>query len=259
MYLNVEMNPAELHKLAQESPSKIDLADYQSTVWELRRKGNSWRAIADFLIENGVKTDHSSVYRMMMESDPLFDYDDQGLIIGDQLYESQEGVPLRPFELGTCIAIVGKLRAIHLEHPERISSTWCQCQFQLSDAPNRMWLKKLHEELNSQFHPERPGYLRSQRGFELKFESNVMALDCLAPNLGSNYRDVVAGIERATKFFRDDKSRWVSLRLRKEARSKKILQLYHVTTETTEEIVEEHLEEYAKRQERLERDFAELK
>lgn len=48
---------------AQAAPPKPRLEDFADAVHELRGKGYSWRDIADFLNERGVKTDHTRVYR----------------------------------------------------------------------------------------------------------------------------------------------------------------------------------------------------
>lgn len=250
------MKPNDLLKAATELPGKYGLEAYRDAIFVLRNKGLSWREIADFLIEKGVKTDHSRIFRYMMEGNPLFDAGDSAVSIGGQWYESQKGRPLRPYHRGLSISIREKLKCILLEHPERVFSTWCQCQFRLSGAPNRIWLKQLHDELHAEFDPEFPYHLQSKLGFDLKFEGDVMALDCHEFNLKTNFKQVHDGIARATKFCVDHKGKWTDLSQTNAFRNKKILDLYsNAGGASDDEILEEHQEDYAKKSERLEAEF----
>ncbi len=241
--------------MAQEQPSKFGLEAYRDTMCELRRKGHSWRAIADFLVEKGVKTDHTRVYRLMMEGDPLYDYSDCPLVIGGEQFESQKGQPLRPYSSGMVISVEAKLKSIPLEHPEKINSTWCQCQFRLTSAPNLVWLKQLHAELFAEFNPSCPHHLVSVKGFELKFQADTMALDCRSYNLELHFKEVSEGILRATQNFFSDKSRWTALWQKLEERNKKILELYHSPGEAVDEILEGHSEWYSEQAKRLKAQF----
>src|SRR5437870_280911 len=92
------MKPTDLMKEASKLPNKYDLDDYRDVISMLRSKGYSWRETADFLIEKGITTDHSRIYRYMMEGNPLFDSGDSALNIGGLWYESQKGRPLHPFQ-----------------------------------------------------------------------------------------------------------------------------------------------------------------
>lgn len=57
------MNSDKILADAKAAPSKVRLEEYREAVQELRKKGFSWREIADFLTERGVSTDHTRVYR----------------------------------------------------------------------------------------------------------------------------------------------------------------------------------------------------
>lgn len=249
------MQPEALLKLATEQPSQFGLEAYLDTICELRRKGYTWRSIADFLIEKGVKTDHARVYRLMMEGDPLFDFHDYPLNIGGLLYESQKGQPLRPYNSGLFITIEAKLNCFALEHPEKVISVWCQCQFRLSATPNFVWFKQLHTELRAEFNPHCPSHLISFKRFQLKFAGDVMALDCPTYNLSQQFAEVRKAVENTTRYFLEDKSKWTDQRMRDEERNKKILELYSPTSEGDDEVLEGHAEEYDRVSERLKKEF----
>ena len=57
------MDRDELLAAAKAVPAKVRFEEYREVVQELRRKGFTWREVADFLTERGVPTDHSWVYR----------------------------------------------------------------------------------------------------------------------------------------------------------------------------------------------------
>lgn len=50
---------------AQSVPKKENIVEHRETIEVLRDKGYSWREIADFLVERGIKTDHTKVYRLL--------------------------------------------------------------------------------------------------------------------------------------------------------------------------------------------------
>ena len=255
---SVAMKPDELLKLASAVPGKYGLADYRDTIVLLRNKGHSWRDVADFLKKNGIGTDHTTVYRYMMEENPLFDCQDLALEIGGLWYESQSGRPLRPFNPGLFITIVEKLKSIQLEHPERVRSNWCEYQFRLSGAPNRIWLKQLHEELAANFNNNTPYHLISRMGFELKFDRDVMALDCLSANLNSNYEDVRKAFSRSTDKIGGDKTRWAELSKIAKAKEEKILAQYDAPGYSPGELLDEHAEGYSEHSKVLEEAFQKL-
>ena len=58
------MNLEKILADAKAAPPKVMLEEYREAVEELRKKGFSWRGIADFLTERGVETDHTQIYRM---------------------------------------------------------------------------------------------------------------------------------------------------------------------------------------------------
>ncbi len=68
------MTPNKMLEQAKAAPEKRGLEAYLETIWELRRKGNSYREIAEFLNERGLATDHTAVYRLMMVNNPLLDF-----------------------------------------------------------------------------------------------------------------------------------------------------------------------------------------
>ena len=194
----------------------------------------------------------------MMEGDPLFDFHDYPLNIGGLLYESQKGQPLRSYNSGLFITVEEKLNCIALEHPEKVISVWCQCQFRLSAPPNRVWLKQLHTELRAEFNPNRPTHLMSFKSFELKFDGGVMALDCPTYNLSQQFAEVRKAVENTTRYFLEDKSKWTDQRMRDEDRNKKILELYHSPNESDDQVLEGHAEDYDTKSERVRKMFDEL-
>ena len=253
------MKPEALLKEATKCPDKLGIEDYRDTIWLLRNKGHTWREIADFLNEKGIKTDYTRVYRIMMEGNPMFDFDDDGVIIGDILYESRKGRPLRPYRAGLHITIVERGNCFALENPESIHSAWCECQFKLSAVPNEIWLQQLHKEVNAIWNPEKPYYLNSKNGYELKFEGTVMALVCGVYNLESHCAEIMAVIKRVTRLFQEDKTWLDKLTKRKRQRNKKIAGRYSPHSgETIADICEEHSKEYSQKCKDLERKFASI-
>jgi len=55
----------EILKDAKKAPSKNDLEAHRDAIRTLREKEYSWREIATFLNEHGVKTDHTKIFRFM--------------------------------------------------------------------------------------------------------------------------------------------------------------------------------------------------
>lgn len=55
--------PQELLESAENEESRFDLEDYWLSIVTLRKRGWSWRDIADWLTGKGLQIDHSSVYR----------------------------------------------------------------------------------------------------------------------------------------------------------------------------------------------------
>jgi hypothetical protein len=250
------MQPSALLKEASKSPDKFGIDDYRDTIWLLRNKGNSWREIADFLNSKGVKTDHARVFRIIMAGNPLFDFDDAGVIHGNIVYESRKGRPLRPFRAGLYINIKERVNCIMLENSERIHSVWCECQFTLSGVPNQAWIQQLHKELDANWNSDAPYYLKSKHGFELKFEGDLMALVCPTYQLKESFELLVTAIEKVSKFFQENKSWWEDLNKRKRARKKKIFAQYQVGPgETIDDVCETHSGFYADQMEELKKKF----
>ncbi len=59
------VNIKEILKDAKKAPSKFELDTHLDAIKALRNKGYSWREIASFLNEHGVKTDHTKIFRFM--------------------------------------------------------------------------------------------------------------------------------------------------------------------------------------------------
>lgn len=57
-------SPADILKDAMAVPDKDDLSDHLGTIFALRGKKFTWREIAEFLGERGVKTDHTKLLRL---------------------------------------------------------------------------------------------------------------------------------------------------------------------------------------------------
>ena len=53
---------------AQLTPSKSSIEEHLDAILILRSKKFTWREIADFLIERGVQTDHTQVYRLISKT-----------------------------------------------------------------------------------------------------------------------------------------------------------------------------------------------
>jgi hypothetical protein len=70
----MSMPPPEfLFREAEQEPDFRTLSAYVDSIRMLRRKGFSYRDIADWLSERGVDVDHNAVYRVYTNS--LSDYD----------------------------------------------------------------------------------------------------------------------------------------------------------------------------------------
>jgi hypothetical protein len=62
------MTSRDLLSDAIAAPEKGSLSRHRAAILELRRKNYSWREVADFLVERGVETDHTKVYRFITKS-----------------------------------------------------------------------------------------------------------------------------------------------------------------------------------------------
>ena len=79
--------PEELLREAEEEPNYRDLSHYTSVIGTLRKKGFSYRDIAEWFSERGVDVDHNAVYRVYTNS--LSEYDAY-LESGREAREAQE-------------------------------------------------------------------------------------------------------------------------------------------------------------------------
>jgi hypothetical protein len=214
------MGPDKILQHAKAAPDKRGLEAYSDAIWELRTKGSSYRQIAEFLNKRGVPTDHTAVYRLVAAGNPLLGYREGPVFLGDVEYESRKGRPLRPFRAGLLIAIKKKLQIIPLKNAAPSGAIWCEAQFELNETPNHDWLKKLCECLDLDWNPANPQHLQGRWRFELKFETNLMAMVCNTYNLEQAIHDLGTAIQKATKFFQEDKG-WLS-RLQKMLEQKRV-------------------------------------
>ena len=53
---------------AQLAPSKSSIEEHKEAILILRSKKFTWREIADFLVQRGVQTDHTQVYRLISKT-----------------------------------------------------------------------------------------------------------------------------------------------------------------------------------------------
>jgi hypothetical protein len=60
---------ADILKEAEALARKDDLSDYLEVIAVLRAKRSTWREIADFLTERGIKADHAKVYRFALANE----------------------------------------------------------------------------------------------------------------------------------------------------------------------------------------------
>ena len=204
----VAMNPDEMLKQAKAVAKNLGLEKYAETIWELRRKGFSYRQIAEFLNERGMTTEHTAVYRLVTGANPEQDYMEFRVLLGKVEYEFRNGRPLRPFNDGLFIAITRKLNLIMLKDTGRIPDNWCEAQFELNNIPNHLWIYQLSKCLHIKYNPEQPFRLVARAvmpqgiyRFELKFEGNLMAVVCLADRLEMVMNEVATCIKESTQFF----------------------------------------------------------
>ena len=95
-------------------------------------------------------------------------------------------------------------------------------------------------------------------GFELKFEADVMALDCPTYNLSQHFAETRKAVENTTRHFCENKGWWIDQRLRNEDRNRKILGLYHSPNKSADEILEGHAEYYDGLAKSLKKEFDKL-
>jgi hypothetical protein len=250
------MKPDEMLKQAKAVPEKRELDSYLETIWQLRGKGQSYREIAEFLNERGVVTDHTAVYRLIAVNNPLLNYRDGRVLLGDVVYESRKGRPLRSFDAGLFIAITKKLLIIPLKTAAPVTAIWCEAQFELNKAPNYVWLHQLCQCLHIDWNPEHPWHLKSRYGLELKFEGNLMGMVCQTFNLETMMRDVGTAVKEATRFFEQDKERFSRHQKMLSERKPEILeQLVILPNESRDDAYEESLEWNRKHAEQLTHQF----
>ena len=216
------MNPAKMLEQAKNEPQKQSLEAYLETIWELRGKGNTYRQIADFLKDRGVKTDHTAVYRLIEEEKPESYFKDC-VLIDDIPYEAREGRPLRVFSAGLFISIKERLKIVPLERAESTAPIWCEAQFVLNAPPNHSWLKKLRQCLDMNWNPKAPWHMRGRFDTELKFEGDLLALVCPIYNLETEMKKLAAGISMASNYFSQNKALYARLHQLVAERDEKII------------------------------------
>jgi len=52
-------------KAVQDLPSKEKLSDHKEAILQMREKGYSYRECAKLLNENGIKTDHTRIFKLI--------------------------------------------------------------------------------------------------------------------------------------------------------------------------------------------------
>jgi len=216
------MNPAMMLEQAKTEPQKQGLEAYLETIWELRGKGNTYRQIAEFLKDRGIKTDHTAVYRLIEEEKPESYFNDC-VLIGDIPYEVREGRPMRVFSAGLFITIKERLKILPLERAESIAPIWCEAQFVLNASPNHSWLKKLRQCLDMNWNPKAPWHMRGRFDTELKFEGDLLALICPIYNLEKEIKKLTAGISIASNYFSQNKALYARMRKLVAERDEKII------------------------------------
>jgi hypothetical protein len=60
-----KLSSADVLRDAEQAPTRETLSEHRQTISVLRTKKYTWREIAQFLVERGVATDHTSVFRFM--------------------------------------------------------------------------------------------------------------------------------------------------------------------------------------------------
>jgi len=237
------VNPDKMLEQAKAVAEKQGLEGYAATIWELRRKGKTYREIAEFFNKRGVSTDHTAVYRLVRaKGNPLLSLPDGPVLLGEMVYESRQGRPLRSFEAGLDILIKSKLRIIPLKDAAPQPAIWCETHFELNEAPNHDWLKQLSQQLDLRWNPATPYYLQGRFGFELKFEGTLMAMVCQTHNLEHYMNQVGTVVYGTTKFFRQNKVRPYDLKEMFGRRDSEIIDTPVLSqSDSAEEEIEESL------------------
>jgi hypothetical protein len=254
------MNPNKMLAEAKAQPEKQGLEAYSATIWELRRKGKTYREIAEFLNERGVSTDHTAVYRICIaKGNPLMSSPEGAILHGDVVYESRQGRPLRPFEAGLFILIKDAPEIIPLKDAAPGGAIWCEAHFELNAAPNHDWLRQLCEELDLRWNSATPYHLQGRFGFELKVDGTLMAMVCPTYNLEDCMKKVGTAVHETTKYFRQNKVRPYDLREMLASRDAEIMaSLVPAPGLSREEEIEEALEWNLKNAKQLTRRFDEI-
>ncbi len=240
-------------------PTKMRLQDYLPVMWAMRRKGYGLREIAEMLTNNGVKTDHTAVHRLLVAGNPLYDYNDSRVLVGDAEYESRKGKPLRPYRSGLFVQIIARKGIYALESYEKVSTTWCEAHYELNHVPNDCWLQQLGKELDMSWDPERPWHLQERFGVEVKFEGTTMAVVCPTYNLKDVTAKVLKAILKASEYFLNDKDwRASHVQMVKERRGKILSQRTKEKWETDDESYEQYERWRAEQADRLTKEFEAL-
>ena len=229
---------------AKAEPEKQGLEAYSTTIWELRRKGKTYREIAEFMKKGGVPTDHTAVYRFVRANGhPLLSSPEGAILLGDTVYESRPGRPLRPYEAGLYILAKRKLEIIPLKDAAPQPALWCEAQLQLSEAPNHDWLQKLADNMDLRWNPANPFHLPGRWGFELKFEGALLAMVCQTFNLDHHLQELGTAIYNTTKYFTQHKVRPYDMKELHDRRDVESLENLLVPPDASrEEEIEESLE-----------------
>jgi len=254
------MNADKMLEQAKASPDKRGLEAYSGTVLELRRKDYSYRDIAEFLNQRGVQTDHTAVYRLVARATPFLDHDEGRVLIGDVAYEYKEDRPLRPFSVGTYIGAPKPIQCILLTTHKRVSSHWCEAQFELDAIPNDAWREKFCEVFDLTWNPKVPGYLKGRFDLVIKIEAKVMAMVCPEYNLENYLPKLGSAVRKTTEFFANDKSSLERDRRMRAERNANILEQHVVSPgESNEDVCEDVLKWHRERAKELNARFLKMR
>lgn len=258
------MRPQDILSETNQIPPKEGLEPFRQSIDELRKKGLSWRAIASFLKERGVETDHTQIYRFMARNGRYYPQDsplsdaDGFVLLGGVLHEARAGKLIRDYQRGINVRIIQKSEFYLLEDDEHGVSQWCECHFDLNCRPCEDWFEQLKIELRAFSHSYSPFYFHSKEGFEVKIEGKCLALICPCSELKIAYQKLASGIMAATKKTLEKAAH---IRKAEDLRRKKmsaLSKIYVFDHGKEEDALDEHNDYYREREKQFRKDFDSL-
>lgn len=240
---------------AKRTRKKPKLEDFRSVAAELRRKGMTWREIADFLASHGVRTNHVAVFRLLRPSlaipiETTIEGQQGGVIVGGELYEANPRGLARPFSAARAITIERKIRVIVLENRVNASAIWCEMQFRLNERPADEWIRTLATKLHGQLTGS--CVIRTPNKARLTFEGADVGIQCWRIEIKACFEEFKNAVHETNLAFAKP------ARLKEEFREadKKWRELVtSVYDEDPDEAVEGHIEHYAKIRRETAREF----